>query len=252
MISVALVTHNSERFLPELLLSIDRQTLQPEIKLAVDDNSTDATVDLLNQNGFTVISAHSSENETITRITQNFMQVVIAAHKAGSGTVIIGDHDDLWHPHRIKHQHEILTKNHRVGLVASNGRTPKGSLRTTFPVPENFNELDLAGQWRYVAKHSIATGGACAIAPDRITTLNVPTGWLHDRWWSLRAVREQSMWIDQELVIDYRVSSDQQVGLDAAGQGSTAYWWTKKLRDLPSTARKMKDISRLISQTKEN
>ena len=252
MIAVVLVTHNSQGFLPDLLASIDRQTRKPEIKLAVDDNSTDSTVELLTSNGFTVIPAQSSESDTTTRIAQNFVQVVSAAAEAGAETVIIGDHDDLWHPHRVKHQAEFLETHEHVSMLASNGRTPDGSLRTAFPVPENFNQLDLHDQWRYVAKHSIATGGASAIAPNRISTLIVPTGWLHDRWWSLRAVREGSMWVDPELVIDYRVSPDQQVGLDAAGQGNTASWLGRKLRNLPETGRKMKDISQLMSDTKTN
>jgi len=252
MIAVVLVTHNSQRFLPELLASINRQTRKPEIKLAVDDNSTDNTVELLTNNGFTVIPAQSSESDTTTRIAQNFVQVVSAAAEAGAETVILGDHDDLWHPHRVKHQSEFLETHGHVSILASNGRTPNGSLRTTFPVPENFNQLNLQDQWRYVAKHSIATGGASAIAPNRISTLTVPTGWLHDRWWSLRAVREGSMWVDPELVIDYRVSPDQQVGLDAAGQGNNATWFGRKLRNLPTTGRKMKDISQLISDTKTN
>jgi glycosyltransferase involved in cell wall biosynthesis len=250
MIAVVLVTHNSQRFLPELLASIDRQTLQPELKLAVDDNSTDNTVELLTANGFTVIPTQSVESDTTTRIAQNFVQVVTAATAAGADTVIIGDHDDLWHPHRIQYQNEFLNTHEHVSMLASNGRTPDGSLRTTFPVPADFNELDLKAQWRYVAKHSIATGGASAIAPNRISTLTVPTGWLHDRWWSLRAVREGSMWVDSELVIDYRVSPDQQVGLDTAGQGNSAFWLGRKLRELPMTARKMKDISQLLSDTK--
>ena len=252
MIAVVLVTHNSQRFLPELLASINRQTRKPDIKLAVDDNSADNTVELLTSNGFTVIPAQSSESDTTTRIAQNFVQVVSAAAEAGAETVIIGDHDDLWHPHRVKHQAEFLETHEHVSMLASNGRTPDGSLRTAFPVPENFNQLDLHDQWRYVAKHSIATGGASAIAPNRISTLIVPTGWLHDRWWSLRAVREGSMWVDPELVIDYRVSPDQQVGLDAAGQGNTASWLGRKLRNLPETGRKMKDISQLMSDTKTN
>lgn len=252
MIAVVLVTHNSQRFLPELLASIDRQTLQPEIKLAVDDNSTDNTVELLTNNGFTVIPTQSGEHDTTTRIAQNFVQVVTAVTAAGADAIIIGDHDDLWHPHRIKHQSEFLRTHERVSMLASNGRTPDGNLRTTFPVPEDFNQLDAQTQWRYVAKHSIATGGASAIAPNRISTLSVPTGWLHDRWWSLRAVREGSMWVDPELVIDYRVSPDQQVGLDTGGQGNTASWLGRKLRNLPATGRKMKDISQLISDTKTN
>jgi glycosyltransferase involved in cell wall biosynthesis len=114
MIAVVLVTHNSLEFLPELLASIDRQTLQPELKLAVDDNSTDRTVELLTNNGFTVIPAQSVEPDTTTRIAQNFVQVVTAATAAGADAIIIGDHDDLWHPHRIKHQSEFLRTHERA------------------------------------------------------------------------------------------------------------------------------------------
>jgi glycosyltransferase involved in cell wall biosynthesis len=252
MIAVVLVTHNSQQFLPELLASIDRQTLQPDIKIAVDDNSTDSTRELLANAAFTVIPARGTDTDTTTRIAQNFVQVVTAAREAGANTVIIGDHDDVWHPHRIKHQHELLVTHEHVSVLASNGRTPEGNLRTTFPVPENFNESDIKTQWKYAVKHSIATGGASAIAPLRISMLSVPNGWLHDRWWSLRAVREASMWIDPELVIDYRVTPEQQVGLNTADQGNTAKWLGRKLRQMPTTARKMKDISQLLADTKTN
>ena len=252
MIAVVLVTHNSQRFLPELLASIDRQTRKPELKLAVDDISTDNTIEVLTRNGFTVIPARSVEPDTTTRIAQTFVQAVTAARDSGADTVIIGDHDDLWHPHRIAHQHKLLESREHVSMVASNGRTPEGNLRTTFPVPENFNESDIQTQWKYAAKHSIATGGASALAPNRMSTLTVPNGWLHDRWWSLRAVREASMWIDPELVIDYRVTLEQQVGLDTADQGNTAKWLGRKLRQMPTTARKMRDISQLLADTKTN
>lgn len=252
MIAAVLVTHNSEGFLPELLASIDRQTLKPDIRLALDDHSTDRTRDLLAQSGFTVIGAEGVSTDITTRIAQNFVQAVTAAQNMGATQIVLGDHDDIWHPHRIAHQSTILSRQDRVSFIASNGRTPAGTIRTTFPVPENFNELDAREQWKYVAKHSIATGGACAIAPDRLSTIAVPNGWLHDRWWSLRAVREHCMWIDSELVIDYRVTPGQQVGLDTAGQHSGLSWLWHKFRNLPTTLKKMKDIATLLSETKAN
>lgn len=252
MIAAVLVTHNSEGFLPELLSSIDRQTRKPDIKLALDDHSTDRTRDLLEQSGFTVIPADCESTDITTRIAQNFVQAVTAAQNMGATQAVLGDHDDIWHPHRIAHQSAILSKQDSVAFIASNGRTPVGTIRTTFPVPPDFNELDAREQWKYVAKHSIATGGASAIAPDRLSTLAVPDGWLHDRWWSLRAVREHSMWIDAELVIDYRVTPDQQVGLDTAGQHNGVSWVWHKFRNLPTTLRKMKDIATLLGETKAN
>lgn len=252
MIAAVLVTHNSQGFLPELLASIDRQTLKPDIRLALDDHSTDRTIELLEQSGFTVVGADCVSTEITTRIAQNFVHAVSAAQNMGATQVVLGDHDDIWHPHRIAHQSAFLNQHPSASFVASNGRTPSGTIRTTFPVPENFNELDASDQWKYVAKHSIATGGASAIAPDRLSTIVVPDGWLHDRWWSLRAVREHSMWIDAELVIDYRVTPDQQVGLDTAGQHNGVSWVWHKFRNLPTTLRKMKDIATLLGETKAN
>ena len=137
-------------------------------------------------------------------------------------------------------------------MLASNGSTPTGTLRTTFPIPADFNDLSHGDQWRYVAKHSVATGGACALAPNRLSSLDVPPGWLHDRWWSLRAVREGSLWIDPEIVIDYRVTSQQQVGLDTGGQHNPVAWAWTKVRHLPTTVAKMKDIAKLLDETKAN
>jgi glycosyltransferase involved in cell wall biosynthesis len=252
VIALVLVTHNSAEFLPELLASLARQTQNPDITLAIDDHSTDNTRELLHERGFTVQSATSNATDITTRIAQNFVQGVNTAHEMGAEFVVLGDHDDLWHPHRIAYQVKQLQEHPEVSFIASNGRTPTGTLRSTFPVPADFNQLTTTDQWRYVAKHSIATGGASAIAPQRLSTTEVPTGWLHDRWWSLRAVREGSMWVDSEIVIDYRVSPNQEVGLDTAGQGSRINWLWRKVTNLPSTIRKMKDIAQLLGETKAN
>jgi len=250
MIAALLVTHNSQEVLPELLSSIDRQSVQPDLRLAIDDNSTDDTRTILMEHGFVVENSLTSAADITTRIASNFVQGVESARVKGADVIVLGDHDDFWHPHRIAHQNEILQSNPAMSFVASNGRTPLGTLRTTFPVPDDFNHWDSRQQWRYVAKHSIATGGASALVPERLSSIAVPEGWLHDRWWSLRAVREASMWIDPEIVIDYQISPNQQVGLDAADQGNPVKWVFKKVRDMPSTVRKMRDIASLLGETK--
>jgi len=250
MIAAVLVTHNSGEFLAELLASIAAQTVTPDLFIAVDDNSTDTTIQQLQASGFEVFPSESTATDTTTRIAQNFVQGVRAATERGAEIVILGDHDDTWDLNRVRHQRDFLDVRPEIAMVASDGTTIKGqTLRTTFPVPDNFNDMTRDQQWRYAAKHSIATGGASALRPAKLTTLDVPPGWLHDRWWSLRAVRESCMAIDTQNVINYRISPDQQVGLDTGEQHNRIRWAMKKISQAPGTWKKMKDISALLQQT---
>ncbi len=249
--AAVIVTHNSEQFLPELLASITSQTQQPDVIFAIDDNSTDSTIEILNQHVISVHAATTTATDKTTRIARNFVQGVQLAMKGGAEIVILGDHDDTWHPRRVQHQVAFLDANPTTAFLASDGNTTgTQTIRSTFPVPKNFNDLLPTDQWRYAAKHSIATGGASALRPSRLSTLAVPNGWLHDRWWSLRAVREHCMAIDPTVVIDYRISPDQQVGLDTNHQGNPVTWAFKKVTQAPTTFKKMRDIANLLGEEK--
>lgn len=206
-------------------------------------------MEILEQHAINVYPATTTSTDITTRIAQNFVQGVEIAQELGADIVILGDHDDIWHPHRVRHQVEELEKNPSVALLASDGKVSETTtLRTTFPVPADFNDWDRDRKWRYVAKRSIATGGASALVPRNLSTIEVPAGWLHDRWWSLRAVRENRMWVDSTPVIDYRLSESQQVGLETHGQGNPVTRVIHKVTHLPQTVRKMKDISGLLAE----
>ena len=251
MIAAVLVTHNSAQFLPELLASIAAQSVAPDMIIAVDDNSTDNTIQLLQDFGVEILPSETTANDITTRIAQNFVQGVIRASERGAEIVVLGDHDDIWEPDRVEHQRDFMLSHPDIALVASDGTTTSGhTLRSTFPVPPTFNDMNRDQQWRYVAKHSIATGGASALRPKALSTIEVPAGWLHDRWWSLRAVRESCMATDTHLVISYRISQAQQVGLDTGEQHNRIRWAIKKISQAPLTWRKMKDISSLLQQTR--
>ncbi len=117
---------------------------------------------------------------------------------AGADLVILGDHDDIWHRNRIEHQVALLAATVRhIAMLASDGflidehgAAVPGTIRSTFPIPDGL-------QRSAPARHSsptpcatpIATGGASALRPSALTDWTVPTGWLHDRWWSLAALR---------------------------------------------------------------
>lgn len=251
-VAVVLVTHDATAFLDPTLASIAVQTRPADALIAVDDCSADGTASVLSAHGFEVHRATTSATDTTTRIAQNFLQGLRLAERAGAEIAILGDHDDLWHRQRIAHQVERLEQSQQTAMLASDGflidehgAAIPGTIRTHFPIPPNFNDLDHHRKIAYALRHSIATGGASAVRLRALRDWSVPIGWLHDRWWSLAAVRADRFRADETVVIDYRLSPDQQVGLDTADQGAPSRWLVGKARRLRTTARRSRDISTL-------
>ena len=227
-VAALVVTHDSERWIEATLRSILEQSLLPETVVVIDDASADRTleivVDVLGTDA-DVRAADTSASDRITRIAQNFEQGVRACE--AYDIVVLGDHDDIWHPTRIEHQARLLADSPSVAMVASDGmlvdaegQAVGGRLRTVFPVDDGFNVLSPAQQMRFTLRHSIATGGASALRPSLFADLTVPPEWLHDRWWSLVATAQESMLVDDVVVIDYRVTESQEVGLNRGTQES--------------------------------
>ena len=244
-VAAVLVTHNSERFLPELIASIQGQTRIPDEVMVIDDHSTDLTIAMLQETGWTVETATTSATDITTRIAQNFTQGV--RETRNFDIVILGDHDDYWLPDRIEHHIALMQADPTVWLLASNGRImgSEATLRDTFPVPGDWHTKSRNQRLRYALRHSVATGGASAIRPAQLLDpahkcVPIPRGWLHDRWWSLAAVAKDAIRIDDQPVIEYRVQSDQRVGLDTGRQGS------RVPRVRASDAARVRDVVRLL------
>ena len=223
-----LVTHNSQQFLVELLDSIDSQTRPLDQLIVIDDNSTDSTRSILSERGITAIASTSAATDLSTRIASNFLQGVRCAPP--ESIVILGDHDDTWLPNRVEHQSHMMASFPQAAMLASDGYTTNSTnstnptLRSTFPVPAHWSDLTTRAQFTYAVKHSVATGGASAVRPSRLPA-TIPTGWLHDRWWSLAAVIKKAMVLDSVPVINYRISPSQQVGLDTRAQHQGTKDW---------------------------
>ena len=254
MIAALLVTHNSERWLRATLESIANQTRKLDRIIVIDDNSTDGTASILTEFGITPVAASTTAQDITTRVAHNFQQGIREAKNAD--IVVLGDHDDIWHPTRVAHQAALLeggntNANANLLMVASdgtlvdeNGNATGGTLRSTFPVAADWNELPADQQLTYALKHSLATGGASALRPYYFAEQEIPQGWLHDRWWSLLATVRLGMLVDTESVIDYRVQAGQQVGLDTGTQAMSSSAKAKsRAVNLKSSMRKAKDLS---------
>jgi len=223
-IAAVLVTHNAEPWLEATLASIETQSRRLDRMVVIDDNSTDRTTEILALHRIAAIKATTRATDGVTRIAANFLQGVRECGDAE--LVVLGDHDDRWHPDRVAHQSALFGMSEDALMVASDGSTVDasgvaigGTIRDAFPVTVDWARLSPADRMRFSLRHSVATGGASMIRPGAFPDLSVPDGWLHDRWWSLVATARDGMIVDDRAVIDYRVQHAQHVGLDVAAQG---------------------------------
>jgi hypothetical protein len=199
-----------------------------------------------------ILPSSATSDDAYTRIAHNFRQGLVAVRECA--VAVLGDHDDVWHADRVAHQAALLAERADISLVASDGRLvdegglPLGeTLRGTFRVPDGFNDLSPEDRMRVVLRKSVATGGASAVRPGAFADVEIPSGWLHDRWWSLVAAAREELLVDDTLVIDYRVSSAQEVGLDTGHQGQAVMGrMMAAAGGLRTTMNKLEDIRQLL------
>lgn len=254
MTSVAalLVTHNSVAWIEQTLASVASQTRPVDAIVVIDDGSSDGTLDLLHAHQNVMVQASTSTSpDTTTRIAQNFGQGLLACN--GHDVVVLGDHDDVWHADRVEVQTGLLGMHAGAAMVASDGRLVDetgepvgGTLRTAFPVPVDFAALSPARQMGAVIRRSVATGGASAVRPEVFAKQGIPAGWLHDRWWSLLAVSWEAFVLDEAVVIDYRLSAGQEVGITTGNQDRSVLGRVgSAVVSLPQTLGRMRDLHSL-------
>lgn len=260
-VAALVVTRNSGRWIAATLRSIVEQSQAPAEIVVVDDHSTDDThalIDAATNGSARVVAAASRVPDVTTRIAHNFLQGVreCRAHEI----VVLGDHDDIWHADRIARQSALLTADADATMVSSDGRlvdehgVPLGStLRTSFPVPGDWQAMSNAARTHVALRHSIATGGASALRSLAFADNPVPSGWLHDRWWSLVATVTGGMRVNPDVVIDYRVSPEQQVGLTTGTQRmSTAARLRSRSAQAPTALRRLHDLHALAARASDD
>lgn len=254
-VAAVLVTHNSEPWIEATLASVVAQSRQPDEIVVVDDVSTDATREIVARvlgSSVLLVPSTATSDDAYTRIAHNFRQGLSAAR--GCDIAVFGDHDDVWHTDRVASQAGLLDEHANVTLVASDGRLVDeggrplgGTLRDTFRVPADINEMSPEDRMRVVLRKSVATGGASAVRTAAFVDVTIPDGWLHDRWWSLVATAREELLVDDTLVIDYRVSAEQEVGLDTGSQGQAVLGrMMTAAGGLRTTMNKLEDIRQLL------
>lgn len=109
-ISIVIPAYNAEAFLGQTIASISAQSFDNFEIIVVDDGSTDATAEI------------ASTADPRVRVVQQRNQGIAVARNVGISEsrgewIAFLDHDDLWHPHKLKAQTEVLERDPGCGIV---------------------------------------------------------------------------------------------------------------------------------------
>lgn len=218
-ISVAMCTYNGERFLPQQLDSIAKQTRLPDELVVCDDGSTDQTVEMIRS---FAASANCSVKVFTNQKNVGFIANFERAIQLCTGDLIaLCDQDDSWYPLRLEHAEQEFAAHPEVGLVFSDADIIDDQDQSTgMRLWQNFGFVGerkrrlLAGDYTVFAKNRFVTGATVMFRGRlRESCLPIGSGWLHDEWIAATAAAVAGVSPIASPLIRYRQHSSQQVGL---------------------------------------
>lgn len=224
-ISVALGTHNGERFVGEQIASVLEQTRPVDEIVLSDDASTDGTVEIVEG----AVEAHRAargavpelvilRNDPPLRVTKNFEQALAAST---GELVALSDQDDIWHRTRIERL-AARFDDPTVSLVFSNARQVGASGEYLGhdlfeALGMNAGERELVEQGRafeQFMRRNLATGATVMLRRSLVEeAAPFPQAWLHDEWLAVIAAAHDGVRMHDECLTDYRQHDENQVGM---------------------------------------
>lgn len=222
-VSVALCTHQGERWIEEQLRSILAQSVPVAEIVVGDDASTDRTLE--------IVRAVASETDVPVRIREHEVALGVAANfadaiAATTGDVVaLSDQDDVWHPDRLE---RLLPHLDGVALVHSDARLVDADGR---PLGATLADSLEMSAWERAAmadgraleallRRNLVTGATAIVRRDAaVAALPVPAGWIHDEWIAMCAALGDGVRFVPEQTIDYRQHGGNQIGVQRLGLG---------------------------------
>jgi len=194
LISIAMCTYNGEAYLSDQLVSIEKQTQQPDELVACDDGSTDNTLQVLDQ--------FSKEAPFPVRVYRNRQRLGSTKNSekalslCSGDFIFLSDQDDVWMPEKVNKLQQALTNNPGAGYVFSDalivdevlrpmGYTMWQSIKFT---PEQRRQFEQGKQPAVLLKGNVVTGATMAFrAGLKSIVLPIPDESIHDEWIALLA-----------------------------------------------------------------
>lgn len=218
--SVALCTYNGEKYIKEQLDSILNQSVPVDEIVICDDNSNDATHDIINQycSEFpNIIKFHI--NEVNLRSVKNFEKAISLCTNE---IIFLSDQDDIWHLEKVKHFIAYFENNPNIDVVASNGYCIDDNSKVhdkyaVWDIPQFLTDRGVAFNYHKIICYvsNIATGASMAFRKsicDEILPFPIMKDFHHDEWIAILSSKRNAFVMLPEKYFYYRIHENQQVG----------------------------------------
>lgn len=249
---VLLGTFNGRNFLEEQVESIFQQTFDQWVLLIRDDGSTDDTPKLLDQfrQGDPRIEL-LQDNLGRVGVVRNYGLLMEAAKERCPDVVFFADQDDVWMPHKLTTQIEMIRNLEQAHsseipiLVYSDLSVVDENLQVIHPSFMRLQNLihEPVAPLRTLLSQNLVTGCATAINRSLLTVaIPVPeVAVMHDWWLALCAGAFGVIGYTSEPLLFYRQHSNNQIG--APG------WWNLFNVLSPTTRRRWRTHSLVFAKT---
>jgi len=220
-VSVALCTHQGERWIEEQLRSILDQTVPVAEIVVGDDASTDRTLE--------IVRAVASETDVPIRIRHHEVALGVAGNFADaigatSGDVVaLSDQDDVWHPDRLErllpHLEGVALVHSDARLIDADGRPLGATLADSLEMsPWERAAMTEGRAVEALLRRNLVTGATAIMRRDAaVASLPIPAGWIHDEWIAMHAALGGGVRFVPEATIDYRQHGSNQIGVRRLG-----------------------------------
>lgn len=143
MISLLMATYNGEEFITEQLISILNQTLLPDEVIICDDNSSDNTVEII-ENFINQNRLDKHWKLYINKINKGYPRnFYYAIEKCNGEIIFFSDQDDLWEKDKIEKMYNIMFLRTDIKVLSCNYGliNEKSQIINSFMAPRKRNSL---------------------------------------------------------------------------------------------------------------
>lgn len=225
-ISVAMCTHNGEKYVAQQVRSILHQRPTPMELVVGDDASTDNTIATIESAYESACRANTSlatelriiRRPTALGVTANFAATM---GECRGELIALSDQDDAWLPGKLATLVAAFDAEPDVLLVHSDARLVDASgadlgptlLHALEATPAELRALTDGDALNALLRRNLVTGCTVMIRRSLLTrALPFPAEWVHDEWLAAFAAAIGTVRLVPEPLIDYRQHATNQIG----------------------------------------
>lgn len=213
-------TYNGEQYIHQQIDSILNQTLKVDEIVVCDDQSTDKTIEILENystNYPNIFKIH--KNEVNLRSVKNFEKAISLCT---GDLIFLSDQDDYWVKTKVEDYSIYFSNNKNIDAIASNGFCVDNSSKiidqyTIWDMPQLLKDYNISFDYNQLITHvgNFVTGASLAfrrtIVPE-ILPFPILKGFHHDEWIAMITTKNKSFEMLNEKYFYYRIHDNQQVG----------------------------------------